>query len=296
MAVNLGASLGPDDLRLTFDDFILFKDMLILFKRARNPTALRKIQKLKKTKAKPAQDTRDKSSSSEEESSAEESLPTSSSEDSASELSAYESCSQGSNEYSSYNEDSAEEEHEEPSEIKNPMEQTASEAEDSSVSASDSASDSSKTSQIERAILTSEQFLGQLYADDRSSDDEIAYYSSDDDDSFVYARPIFPDADKPRQGPGGAFHCSIGVFSLKSSPPARLFHYEQNVPVMLYDSPPIIHPTRPLIVWPISCGDILFADYEENRYFLRQSRATSSFSKMHPWIRSHICMYFQRHC
>lgn len=281
--VNLGTPSEPDDLRLTFDDFRVFKDILVVFKRGRDPTASKKLEK---NAVKSAQNARDRSSSSEEESSAEDSVPSSSSEEAAPELSAYESCSQGSTEYSSYNEELDDEESKEPSVSGDALEEAASEADDSSVSCSDGASDASDSSDHsrERVIVTNEQFVGQLYADDRSSDDEsqIFYYSGDSDDSFIYARPSFPDADKPRQEPGGAFKCSIGVFDLKSDPSARLFHYEQYMPVMLYDSPPVIHPTRPLIVWPISCGDILFADYEENRYFLRQSRATSSFSKMHP--------------
>lgn len=283
--VNLSTSSKPDDLRRTFDDFVLFKDILILFKRGKDSEALSRLENLKKDNTEQAPGARDTSCSSEEDSSAEESLPSSSSEDSASELSAYESCSQGSTEYPSYDEESDDEENKDQSVAKNAMDKAASEADNSSVSLSEDGSDTDTSDDSrERAILTHQQFVAQLYADDHSSDDErqVAYYSSDGDDSFVYARPIFPDASKPTQGPGGAFKCSIGVFSLKSNPPSRLFHYEQHVPVMLYDSPPAIHPTRPLVVWPIACGDILFANYEENRYFIRQSRATSIFSKMDP--------------
>lgn len=62
---------------------------------------------------------------------------------------------------------------------------------------------------------------------------------------------------------------SISVYDIRSGHPVRLFHFQQDLPVMLYSSPPAIHPSKPLVAWPLGGGDVLFADYMANTYFIR---------------------------
>jgi hypothetical protein len=72
---------------------------------------------------------------------------------------------------------------------------------------------------------------------------------------------------------------SIAVYDVGSGKPNRIFYYNQEIPVMLYHSPPVFHPFKPLLVWPVGGGDILFADYSEKTYFKRKSMPTSRQSK-----------------
>lgn len=49
--------------------------------------------------------------------------------------------------------------------------------------------------------------------------------------------------------------------------------------VILYASPPIIHPSKSLVVWPLSVGDVLFADFQANTYFIRKLGPSATHSK-----------------
>lgn len=64
-------------------------------------------------------------------------------------------------------------------------------------------------------------------------------------------------------------NASLSVYDIRSGHPVRLFHFQQDLPVMLYSSPPALHPSKSLVAWPLGGGDILFADYMANTYFIR---------------------------
>lgn len=102
------------------------------------------------------------------------------------------------------------------------------------------------------------------FADD---EDDIAYRSDSDG-------PTFRRITKSRTPKG-----TITVFDINQEPPKLLFQCLHALPVMLYDSPPVIHPTQSLVVWPLCGGDILFADFLAKSYFIRKSRPTSRHSK-----------------
>ena len=59
------------------------------------------------------------------------------------------------------------------------------------------------------------------------------------------------------------------VYDLNNGHPVQLFKFSHLLISVLDNSPPAIHPTKPLVVWPLSGGDILFADYRANSYFIR---------------------------
>ncbi|XDG06243.1 hypothetical protein ABKA04_005858 [Annulohypoxylon sp. FPYF3050] len=75
----------------------------------------------------------------------------------------------------------------------------------------------------------------------------------------------------------------IAIFALDGNNLRQVFHFDSKLPVMLYHSPPAIHPSKPLVVWPLCGGDILFVDYQENTYFIRRVMATTRFTR-------HVCM------
>ncbi|KAJ4500494.1 hypothetical protein C8R41DRAFT_426187 [Lentinula lateritia] len=119
------------------------------------------------------------------------------------------------------------------------------------------------------------EFDPQVAGYGRWYDDE----DEDDEDAYMYYA----------YGPTALFktrpelQASISVFLIRSSDeppllPAKLFHFTQELPIALYDSPPAIHPFKSLIVWPIGRGDVLFADFSCQSYFMRKLRLTTSNS------------------
>lgn len=74
-------------------------------------------------------------------------------------------------------------------------------------------------------------------------------------------------------------HASLSVYDTRSGHPVRLFRFRQDLPVMLYSSPPALHPYNSLVAWPLGGGDILFADYVGNTFFIRGAVPNTQDSK-----------------
>lgn len=69
--------------------------------------------------------------------------------------------------------------------------------------------------------------------------------------------------------------CEVQIFRKPEagSSPHRVFRFFQPSSSPLFASPPAFHPTVPLVVWPLSDGELLFADYVNNTYFIRRMRS-----------------------
>ena len=72
------------------------------------------------------------------------------------------------------------------------------------------------------------------------------------------------------------------VYDLAHGHPIQLFKFSHLLTTALDNSPPAIHPTKPLVVWPLSGGDILFADYRANSYFIRTFKPSTRKGKYFP--------------
>lgn len=111
---------------------------------------------------------------------------------------------------------------------------------------------------------------------DYNNQDEDLHFDSDDEERLAkrmaYSRPDKKHDAKVQQG-------ILAIYDTSSSPPTQVFQFVQPLPIMLYDSPPAIHPTKPLVVWPLCGGDVLFADFEGKSYFVRRARTTTRKSK-----------------
>ncbi|KAI0046457.1 hypothetical protein FA95DRAFT_1371839 [Auriscalpium vulgare] len=57
--------------------------------------------------------------------------------------------------------------------------------------------------------------------------------------------------------------------------PKKVFQYSHSLSFMLYASPPVMHPNKSLVVWPLGAGDMLFADFIANTYFVRKLRPSA---------------------
>lgn len=130
-------------------------------------------------------------------------------------------------------------------------------------------------------------------AEDDTSDDDIRL---DPDDVIGYGRWYDEEAGEEEEEEAYAYYAygpplpqktapdlraSISVFLTGSSPSQsrRIFHFSQELPITLYNSPPAIHPFKSLVVWPIGRGDVLFADFLCQSYFIRKLRLSTPYSK-----------------
>ena len=95
----------------------------------------------------------------------------------------------------------------------------------------------------------------------------------DSDDEYSVHRRLFMKALGQRRSkyPEGC----VKIYDMCSNPPNLLFRFSQTLPLKLYDSPPVIHPERPLVVWPLFGGDMLFVDFEAKSYFTRRARTST---------------------
>lgn len=72
-----------------------------------------------------------------------------------------------------------------------------------------------------------------------------------------------------------AEHGLLRVFNLDSSQSVQVFRFCHPLPIMLYHSPPVLHPTKTLVVWPLCGGEVLFGDIEGKTYFMRKARPST---------------------
>ncbi|KAI1738089.1 hypothetical protein F4680DRAFT_467834 [Xylaria scruposa] len=61
-----------------------------------------------------------------------------------------------------------------------------------------------------------------------------------------------------------------------------LFHFRKKYPVMLYDSPPVIHQKLPLVIWALSGSCLLFVDLSRNQFFEQKITAAPGSKKGRP--------------
>lgn len=90
----------------------------------------------------------------------------------------------------------------------------------------------------------------------------IAYDS--DDDAHAPVQPSTRKSRRRLRRPARVdFPLSLDIISSSK----HLFHFSQQTFSLLYDSPPVVHPTLPLVVWPLDGAEALFADCNTKSYF-----------------------------
>jgi hypothetical protein len=68
------------------------------------------------------------------------------------------------------------------------------------------------------------------------------------------------------------------IYDTTSNESIPIFRYERVFPRLIYNSPPIFHPTAPLVVWPLGGGEILFANFDQKTYYTRTLRCSATRS------------------
>ncbi|KAG6852906.1 hypothetical protein C0991_008249 [Blastosporella zonata] len=107
-----------------------------------------------------------------------------------------------------------------------------------------------------------------------SSDEEDAYFES------YRARMQRGKAKRKSMTPFLARLCVYNAESLEM--PKEVFSFSMGLELPLYDSPPTIHPTHSLIVWPLSGGKLLFGDFGVGTYFIRKLKSSTATSELFP--------------
>ena len=86
---------------------------------------------------------------------------------------------------------------------------------------------------------------------------------------------------------GGARRISVRIYDTMSKQQKPIFHFSQYVDRNLFSSPPVFHPSKPLLVWPLGAGEVLFANYQGNTYFTRLL-CSSGFGSCQVFVKPHF--------
>ena len=206
------------------------------------------------------------------------------------ENSAYETWSEGSTDVGSIAYNSSDDASSSDGEGESAYESTADDTDEGSASDSDTSRD--------EIVLNTEQLLDDNAdfgpATNSSESDRGDTNGESDSDMSVRTGQCFqpPRAHLKRSDATGA----LVVYDTSSHPPTQLFHYEEAFPVLLYDSPPVMHPSKPMVVWPLYGGNILFGDFISKSYFIRRASPSLRHSKSAPPLRAlHSDRYVARH-
>ncbi|KAH8724358.1 hypothetical protein GQ44DRAFT_750370 [Phaeosphaeriaceae sp. PMI808] len=85
----------------------------------------------------------------------------------------------------------------------------------------------------------------------------------------------------------GKQRLSLEVHDFTQSNKSLAFHYTSCVTGKIFDSPPVFHPSKSLLVWPLGDSEILFADYKANTFYTR-ILSCSRFKSCHIFIKAHF--------
>ncbi|KAI0139723.1 hypothetical protein BJ166DRAFT_604868, partial [Pestalotiopsis sp. NC0098] len=122
-------------------------------------------------------------------------------------------------------------------------------------------------------------------ADDEDEDDSNGYSSpfdstdgrsdsGSDDEAWFKAGKRLERLLKPRDKIGKLGELTetriFRAAEISDGAPQRVFRFFQRSMLPISGSPPVFHPKEDLVVWPLGDGDLLFANFTNNRYFIRE--------------------------
>lgn len=135
------------------------------------------------------------------------------------------------------------------------------------------------------------RFLRGFMDDDSDGDGAYVDFSDEDDDlsdnSGAWAASFRKALRYRKRKMDKSLQASLSVFYMTNEGLRCSFRLSRPLHLILYDSPPVLHPSKPLLIWAISPGNILFADFEQKSWFTRKLRPSASFSR-HVFIECHF--------
>ncbi|CAO2655623.1 Nn.00g044260.m01.CDS01 [Neocucurbitaria sp. VM-36] len=138
--------------------------------------------------------------------------------------------------------------------------------------------DSDSSSSRETSSVESNYSLSN-YSDDGSDDDNSDF---DVDTAKHLDTLIFGKGSRE-----GKQRISLQVYDVNLPHGSPTFHFTRYVQRGIFDSPPVFHPSKPLLVWPLGDAEILFADYKANSFFTRLL-CCSRFKSCHIFVKAHF--------
>ena len=78
------------------------------------------------------------------------------------------------------------------------------------------------------------------------------------------------------------------VLDTSEAEPRQLYRFSRTSEVLIFDSPPVFHPTASLLVWLLSRDKILLVDFEANDSFIHHLPPSSIKSRYQPHIKSEL--------
>ncbi|KAG6828076.1 hypothetical protein H0H92_009338 [Tricholoma furcatifolium] len=101
--------------------------------------------------------------------------------------------------------------------------------------------------------------------------------SSDDEEAFYDGHRDRMRREKSKRTGTPKFLARLCVYNAESPQmPKEVFSFSMELQLPLHGSPPTIHPSHSLVVWPLSEGKLLFGDFETNSYFIRKLKISTS--------------------
>ena len=94
-------------------------------------------------------------------------------------------------------------------------------------------------------------------------------------------------SNKPANGMAQRISIQVYDTQAKSRKSAPRFHFTNTKASSLFASPPVFHPSKPLLVWAIGNNEILFADVSSNSYFTRLI-STTGFQSCQVFVKAHF--------
>ncbi|KKK13017.1 hypothetical protein ARAM_001867 [Aspergillus rambellii] len=121
---------------------------------------------------------------------------------------------------------------------------------------------------------------------DDESDGDDAYILFDESDEYdsdaggeLHLRSRYGKARLRKGNKKGGLEASLRVFSISETGLKCIFRLSRELDLMLYDSPPALHPFEPFVIWPMSPGNVLFADFSQKTWFKRKLRPTTTYTR-----------------
>jgi hypothetical protein len=169
-------------------------------------------------------------------------------------------------------------------------EETESEDETPLGATKSSRSSSVSSSASEKVTMTREELLKDSddETDENSLDNKNPSNESDDTSSDESESTKDPNRRRPSNRIAGQKVAMntleknglLLIYDISSLPsPRLLFRFRRPLSTILKDSPPVFHPRKSLLVWPLFGGEILFADFQLKTFFTRKARVSASNSE-----------------
>ncbi|KAL4743717.1 hypothetical protein BDV11DRAFT_165885 [Aspergillus similis] len=144
------------------------------------------------------------------------------------------------------------------------IDSTSSSNSDSDPSASDDSESEAHLDSNGLGATPYSRFLRSFMDDGSGGDDGYVPIGDSDGDSDggLHLRSRYGQTGSFRRRTKSALEACLRFFCIFAADLTCIFQLSRPIDLLLYDSPPILRPSEPLMIWPMSPGNVLFADFK----------------------------------